>query len=67
MKKKSPLSGRTKEEKAFPILLEIARRSLSCTQPKEIDYREYLACEKCFNCQQRKQLHALGYTEFWGK
>ena len=50
---------------ALELLLGLARLNLSCTNPYEIDYHEYVACGQCFNCQCRQKLSILGYTEFW--
>ena len=49
----------------YVTLIDVIRRSnFTCSQPVEVDYDEYVACEKCSNCLDRKRLQETGIKEF---
>ena len=49
----------------YKLLISIIQhQSFACTQAVEVDYHEYAACEKCYNCLTRKKLKKPGSKNF---
>ena len=55
----------TIKKDVYTTLIDVIRHSnFACSQPIEFDYHEYVACEKCSNCLNRKRLQETGIKEF---